>query len=623
MRRMKAKLTNSTAATLVAKAAQGGFASAFVGAGISRAAPSLLPSWAQFRDAVLEAMVSRLVISGLCDAKDAPQVLRDLKQESVAQRAWLKPEVVLQWLHPHVRTTLAHCMSVFADAEPNGNHYTLADLALQHNLRVGTCNFDTTIEQALMARGAGLKAFAGTRSSGACGSFREYLDLDWGAPHVVPVLKVHGCVSAFSTVQATLEQVSRPKSPSAKGAMSSLFAGRFVLVAGYSGRDDLFPLIESASQSSRGVLWVNLDKESLNPRVLRHRAIQVLIGDADQLFSSIGQRIGSPRFRKPELVRCLALGESLQDSVKGARPLPTALGLASLAMHLGATRAVDYLCEDILAWPAAKPEHRVQALLARGDTYRRSDPKRSMRSFVDAERAASPIRSKHPLLYARVLAYLADQHFLRGSKRALQQALQLNARSSRWARKGKGNHLILLNMETRASVLAHLGQVEQARRVRMDCVRRLKQEGDLISLAHAYNNLGNDCQDLGLLREAVAWWRQSLALKEEHTSDYPSIGRTRFNIGNVLRETGEYKAAIRELRRSLQEAQVVHDDVTAVRCRYALAAAAGATGKKRQALQLLQRAEKEVAEMPGGLRDSSKARWAARLAAGVRAAPIS
>ncbi|MGC2742088.1 MAG: hypothetical protein WA672_02805, partial [Candidatus Angelobacter sp.] len=102
----------------------------FVGAGISREAPTSIPTGQELRKAIFSFLASA---SGV--------VLPDLSQLSSHI-----PEMVLEILDRTFPGSMGHCLSLLNGGPPNLRHKCLAELGKYGT--VSTVNFDTKIEEA-------------------------------------------------------------------------------------------------------------------------------------------------------------------------------------------------------------------------------------------------------------------------------------------------------------------------------------------------------------------------------------------------------------------------------------------------------------------------------------------
>lgn len=599
------------ARTVASAIASDASVSFFLGAGVSKAAPSFLPGWPQFREAFLSALISKLATHKLLSRPEAESIYAALSSFTTQQPFSQATEVVLQWIHSHAASAVKNMLQVFAQGNPNLNHGTLAYFAARPNVLVATCNFDTHIEAALRQLRIPHHLYAGHRAIGSLGSFREYVrHLHHPTRTVAPILKIHGCVSTFPTIRATIEQVSRPMRSAAKLALKGLIDRRTLVVAGYRGADtDLVPQILSAARDAEHVYWLALDEDDIIPQVKLMLNATPVVGDLDVFFRHLATMFKSP-FR-PHQSASLSLEAWADKAVSRTSVGGAALGVMTLAMHVGCFRVVEILAGRVAERLSLQPETVAKALMAMGDTMRRRDPRGALAEFQRAERVARRLRAAKPLLYARTLAYLGGQMLLMGD---LDTALRFNTRSIRWAQRDKrrGPRLMALNLDDRAVIFRRRGNVSHAIRLRWKAIRRLEKVGDQINLAMVYNNLGKDYDARDQVQEAAKWWRKSIELKEA-TGNNPDIARTRFNLGEALRNNGDVQEAVRELVVARDRARITDDKVTEARTIYALAASAYQIRKMHQARRILARARERASKAVDWRSDRSRVDWARRI----------
>jgi len=245
-----------------------------------------------------------------------------------------------------------------------------------------------------------------------------------------------------------------------------------------------------------------------------------------------------------------------------------------------------------------------------GDSKRRNSPSEAFHCFEEAEASAKLVRAGHPLLYGHALKYLANQHCLLGR---LDTALALNTRSLRWVRKSGDRTAEGRVLDDRAIIFRQRGNVRYAISLRQRAACLLEKAGDKISLAMVYNNLGKDYDSQDSFAEAEKWWREGLRLKERETSDSPDIGRTCFNIGELLRYTGKTREAIPFLTRARARARMHRDRVIETRSLYSLAAVAYSCGKDLQAKRFLSLAETQARSVEDWYGRPGRVEWAQEI----------
>jgi len=611
---MAQSLTMQAAASIVANAINVGTPlSFFVGAGVSKDDPSFLPDWTEFRNAMLTVLTDRLYATAFLTGDSTTVVKNDLleydSRYGSPRGLWLKPEVVLQWIHSYIPTAVHNMLRVFACGHPNRNHLTLALLAARSNILLATCNFDTQIERAIETIGFPFRRFAGSRPAGGCHSFREYMAFTRRTrKSPIAVLKIHGCISAPSTIRATIEQVSRPIRRAEKEALRHLLRNRFLIVAGYSGRDpDIRNEFEAVAAKSKGLLWLARDEGSLTTEVSRIPNTTFGTGDINTFFAALADCLKLEIRVKTGLP--ISVSAHAETAVRNAPVLPTALALSELAMHIGCRSTVEILAERVIT-SSRNRRWIALAWMSLGDSKRRANPRDALHCFEQAEAAARTLRADHPLMYGHSLKYLAAQHYVLGD---LDIALALNTKSLTWVRKSGDQATEGRVLDDRAIIYRQRGNIHYAIRLRMQSVALLEKAGDTISLAMVYNNLGKDYDRLDNFSEAEKWWRKSLVLKEKETSDSPDIGRTCFNIGELLRHTERREEALPFLTRARARARMHDDRVIEARALYSMAAIAFTRGKVAQAKRLVNLAAAKAGSAEDWHGHPARVKWAQEI----------
>lgn len=620
---MKQHLSMKEAATNVAYAIKQKTPVAFfVGAGISMRDPSFLPDWTKFRNAMVSALVDRLSITGYITVEDNTAIKNDFleydsRYGSLRSGLWLKPEVVLQWLHNYIPNIVFKMLGIFASGHPNKNHLTLAHIAAQSDALLATCNFDTHIKHAVETIGFITRRFAAIRTSGDCRSFREYLTYTKQAHNgIIPILKIHGCITAPRTIRATVKQVSRPMPWAEKESLRHLLRNRLLIVAGYSGRDsDIRDVFETYANSSKNLLWLARSQKSVIPDVSRIPNTTFGFGDINTFFTTLAKILRIPLSTKKG--RPVSVSNHAESAAKNASYIRTSLGLSELASHIGCRKTVEILTQRIIR-SSRNPRWLAQAWMALGDSKRRTSPNEAFQCFEQAETLAKLSREHDPLMYGHSLKYLSAQHYVLGS---LDNALKLNTKSLKWVRRSGDQFTEGRVLDDRAIFYRQKGNINYAIKLRKRAIVLLEKDGDMISLAMVYNNLGKDYDFQDNFKEAERWWRKSLKLKEKETSNSPDIGRTCFNIGELLRHTGNTKEAVPFLARAIDRAKMHDDRIIQARALFSMAAVVFSNGKAEQARRLLKLAATKAAATDDWQSSPGRLEWAQEIEKMIAGSP--
>lgn len=200
-----------------------------VGAGISMAPPTSLPSWRDFNTAVLRALADRL------EATTSRSWVAGRFERLIERRNTLQaftPDFMAQLMTEEAGADYFRVLQGLDTDRCNANHEALADRARAGLVRaVLTTNFDRLIELALTARGVAHKVFATTK---AFETLPEALD-QRDAPF--PVIKAHGTVTIPSSMVDTLAQRVAGRPQSLEAAIRMLLERSPCLVLGFSGAD--------------------------------------------------------------------------------------------------------------------------------------------------------------------------------------------------------------------------------------------------------------------------------------------------------------------------------------------------------------------------------------------------
>jgi len=581
----------------------------FVGAGISKKLPSYMPDWAEFRNALLLALVNKLHKSNTLNSRESSLLKEELVEFSSHQGLWLKPEVVLQWLSTYISGTIYRMLQVFTLGCSNQNHWTLAHLSTLPNVVIATCNFDMHIENAIRAMGKIYVSYACRKRSGKCLSFREFLtNMRNITNESIPLLKIHGCASSPSSIKATLTNVSKPLSQTEKKTIRSIVRQRFLVVAGYSGRDaDILSEIRAEAPRSKGILWLAHKESSSITDVKKIPNVMFSYGDVNAFFADVCEVFGFKCPIKKGIP--ISVHEYAKNAAQNARTIPTSLALSELAMHIGCHATVKILSQKVIL-SSSDPRDIALSWMSYGDSIRRSEPNKALENFKKAELAAHQIKAVQPILYSHTLKYIAAQYYVLGD---LESALVFNSKSKNWARKVRNYGIEGRILDDRALIFRQRGNVSHAIRLRFQSVKLLIKEGDIISLAMVYNNLGKDYDAIEQFDKAVSWWLKSLKLKEEQTSDSPDIARTCFNIGENLRHIGKIDEAFPYLKRANSRSTIHNDHIIEARSLFSLAAINFSNGELSESKRLLHLAKKKTRSIEDWNAHSFRVHWAKKI----------
>lgn len=213
------------------------------GSGISVLAPSYLPEWRGFNQALLDGVKDlALTFPGL--SEEAESAIRGLTLDRLAVEAFSDAVV-----DAYAGEEYFPVLKILDSTEPNSNHRALAELARQGALRaVVTTNFDTLLEQ----------AFAGLPFE-TCITREDYARVPHDCERPV-IYKIHGSVTSTTTLVDTVSQKLGGLALHVRERLATLFAENHTLVLGFSGTDlkfgeDYLPFSAIPARSA-AVTWV-------------------------------------------------------------------------------------------------------------------------------------------------------------------------------------------------------------------------------------------------------------------------------------------------------------------------------------------------------------------------------
>src|SRR5262245_12511876 len=198
------------------------------GAGISMLAPTSLPSWWSFNEAVLAALAGRL----------AETTNREFSEERLAgllsRRERLKsftPDFMAQLMEEQAGLDYFRVLESLDTEQFNENHSLIAALAGSGVVRaVVTTNFDRLLERAFDAAGTPYRVFATSTD------FEELPAAVDEAPGCL-LVKAHGSVEHLESMVDTLAQRVAGRPQALEDSITRLLERHACLVLGFSGAD--------------------------------------------------------------------------------------------------------------------------------------------------------------------------------------------------------------------------------------------------------------------------------------------------------------------------------------------------------------------------------------------------
>jgi tetratricopeptide (TPR) repeat protein len=274
-------------------AAQRGQIVILAGAGVSAGWPSALPSWKPLNRAITDALRQRLE-AGLQRPDWLAQVITSVDEQRSADR--FPPEYQAQLIEEMCGERYFHALTALDIDLPNAAHAGIAALAAVGAVRaIVTTNFDRLIERSLEGRGvpyavayddAGYRAFA-----------------DAWPNKALPVIKIHGCVSAPPSMIDTLKQRQRGRSRDLQTLLDQVQPG-YWLYLGFSAADlegnpGYLGLVAGAARSAGATYLAYPPYPDLGAGAKRLMAAhgergEVVIADIPAYLGEVGQGLGSP-----------------------------------------------------------------------------------------------------------------------------------------------------------------------------------------------------------------------------------------------------------------------------------------------------------------------------------------
>jgi hypothetical protein len=205
----------------------------FLGAGISKDPPTNGPIWTQMQAGFLSALFGRM------ESENWPIIENYPQDREIARELDVRPETFWRLLLESCREEVVWSALQAADlGPPNRNHQNIAALLTAGRCRLAvTTNFDEHIER-LLSPSVHVKVITDQSH--------------WALGDVPTYLKLHGSVSAGTSLSYTLEQYDGLRERHMK--LVDALSGRPLIVAGYSGYDtDVLPALK---QSVGKLPWV-------------------------------------------------------------------------------------------------------------------------------------------------------------------------------------------------------------------------------------------------------------------------------------------------------------------------------------------------------------------------------
>lgn len=237
---------------------------AFVGAGASKIPPSLLPTWKEFNDLLLECLCERL--DEYSSNRQPTAQMLEAFRERRDQTQFLAPDFQAQLIEEEVGADYFGVWRSLDTTTFGPVHAALADLAARGRLTaIITTNFDRLIETAFRERGVPFEAFYDAAG------FEKLSGLANGAMGSLPILKIHGSIEDATSLVDTLRQRMAGRPPALSAALQLLLRRSPWVYLGFSGADFSYNPhylgVLDAATEAKGFVFVTQPGRRLEPGV--------------------------------------------------------------------------------------------------------------------------------------------------------------------------------------------------------------------------------------------------------------------------------------------------------------------------------------------------------------------
>jgi len=465
---------------------------------------------------------------------------------------YIRFEVLLDIIRAQADPELSLLDLVEIFNRPNPLHMLVAQRARQGDFVV-TTNFDGLIERAIRAIGEKPISVCRLRD------FQHWRELAQRGG--ILVFKLHGSYRrydgdterrAVKTVQATLEAITAGTTdfllPKAKReCLVSVTQGRSVIVAGYSGSDDLdiMPTFHSLNASS--VLWILHKDSATGSRDVTDEVRQRLLVSAPESLSAREVYFRSVLLAKPDSLRIV---EAYTPTF-----LPLVCGVELPSVPQGTELTQHPLASFLRQWQDQHLNEKyikyaIVGQLMMGLSRFREAYKAFLNGVASAGRKPDrAVRAHGSFLVSRAAAELG-----------------LREQARRWIRKAVDSLPGATASATTALCLHQYGLVHYNsgnlagalrwfRKVARFCARKRKLE---TRLAYALHHVALIYQDRGDYRRAAALYRRSIRLSSRHGD--PRFASFSFHqLGTLSYDRGRFNDAAGYLSKSLRIASTLGD----------------------------------------------------------------
>ena len=318
----------------------------FAGAGISKEAPSNLPSWWDYNKYVLEAIQKEASTVFTSDKPlySSEKMLETLPVTSIS-------DVLFTCGMGEIYFNMVSCLE---GSRPNMNHFILANMAKNGYLAcIVTTNFDTLIEQ----------AFDGLKVPYKVLLNEEDYTID-AREEICLIVKLHGSVNSTTSLIDTVTQKMKGLTARKKEILRAILCRYSTYVIGMSGEDLRFDLdyFQFISANTRhDITWVKHPKGRLSPMVnqLKKRINLLIVEEEIQtLFRDYIYELSMHSLSICEDEQPPEISEKIDECVSSSFVGPfVCMGIVLLLLcDAGETVRATQICQKIIGYLDKEPE---------------------------------------------------------------------------------------------------------------------------------------------------------------------------------------------------------------------------------------------------------------------------
>ena len=271
----------------------------FVGAGISIAPPTLLPSFIDLQNEVIFALCRDLA-GPLRESYEGiyNQIRRrDYKEEIIRRFINIAPEYIFEICKrnitlendKHIQYDLWP-LNTFSKRMPNRNHFILADWLINGNVPViFTTNFDFMIEDAASSLLKRDVMASSLRKIWRNNQFDGIADVS----HLL--VKLHGSIDDPSSIAISLDEIGKRCASQKYGLLRHCLEKYNILFCGFRGADlDIFSVM--ATTKCKRIFWNTRSEENIINKIrilLEKKNGSIIEGNLDEMLVDISKKLGT------------------------------------------------------------------------------------------------------------------------------------------------------------------------------------------------------------------------------------------------------------------------------------------------------------------------------------------